>query len=263
MGTGQGPYVVGRNVLSSGGFVVQSGDSQFHVDPGPNSLRNAVQSGINIRATTAIAVSHSHINHANDLNVLIDAMTYSGFDKQGVLLAGNSVVNGEEDKPAPLFARYRDFLERFIVMQPGQKVGINDVEIRALKASHSDSSAIGFKFFTPQFTLAYSGDTKYFPELIDEYKNSNILILNVPHFKREDAKNNLCVEDAVKIIQEVNPRLAIIQHFGLSMIKEDTLYVIREIQKATKVQTVAARDGMIVNPLSYSAEQGQKTLKVS
>ncbi len=262
LGTGQGSFVIGRNVLSSGGFIIQVDDNQFHIDPGPNALKNAAQSGINVRANTALLVSHPHLNHSNDINPVIDAMTYSGFDKKGVLVANKTVLHGNENYQTPLIPYYRDFLERFIVLEAGQRVGINEIEILALKTKHSDSDTIGFKFFTPYFTLSYSSDTKYSPELIEEYKNSNILILNVPYLKKEEAKDNLCVEDAIKIIKEVAPRLAIITHFGTSMVKGDPLYVIREIQKETGVQTMAAKDGMVVNPLSYSVDHGQRTLHI-
>jgi phosphoribosyl 1,2-cyclic phosphodiesterase len=207
-----------------------------------------------------LLVSHAHLNHSNDLNAVIDAMTYSGLDKKGVLVSNKVVVNGNDEYLPTLSPYYRDFLERFIVLEPGQRVGINEIEVLALKTKHSDPHTIGFKFFTPYFTLAYSSDTRYSSELIEEYKNSNILILNVPSIKKEKSKDNLCVEDAIKIIRGVNPRLAIIQHFGMDMLKADTLYQIREIQKATDVQTIAAKDGMVINPLSYSVDRGQRTL---
>lgn len=253
---------MGRNILSSGGFIIQVDENQFHIDPGPNALKNAAQCGINIRANTALLISHSHLNHSNDINAVIDAMTYSGLDKNGVLVANKTVVNGNEYYKAPLTPYYREFLERFIVLEAGQRVGINEIEILALKTKHSEQ-AIGFKFFTPYFTLSYSSDTKYFPELIEQYKNSNVLILNVPHLKKEEAKDNLCIEDAIRIVKEVSPRLAVIQHFGIEMVKADPLYQIREIQKASGIQTIAAKDGMVVNPLSYSVDQGQRTLHFS
>ncbi len=223
-------------------------------------MENAAKNGINLRETTALLVSHSHINHSNDINAVIDAMTYSGLDKKGVLVANKETINSNENHQSPLNPHFRDFLERFIVLEAGQRVGINEIEILALTTRHSEK-AIGFKFFTPYFTLSYSSDTKYSPELIEQYKNSNILILNVPHLKKEDSKNNLCVEDAIKIIKEVAPRLAIVQHFGIEMVKADLLYQIREMQKATGIQTILAKDGMVINPLSYSVDQGQRTLQ--
>ncbi len=220
----------------------------------------AVEYGVKLRANTAVLVSHTHLRHCNDVNAVIDAMTYRGFDKKGVLVCNKTLVNGERDYQPFLLRFYRECLERFMVLEPGQKVGINDVDVLALKAKHSEPNTVGFKFFTPQYTLTYSADTKYYPELIDEYKNSNILILNVLAPKKEQAKDNLSSEDAVKIIKAVNPRLAIIQHFGIEMLKADPIYEAREIQKQTNVQIIAAKDGMVINPISYSVDQGQRTL---
>lgn len=261
LGTAGDSFVVSRQIRTSGGIILKVNDNQFHIDPGPGSLLMAKECGVNLRANTAILVSHNHLYHCNDLNAVIDAMTYSGFDKKGVLIANTTVVNGTEKYPPSLVPFYRDCLERFIVLSPTQRVGINDIEIQALLARHSEPNTIGFKFFTPQFTLTYTSDTKYSAEVLEGYKNSNILILNVTNLKKEDAQDSLCQEDAIKIIKAVNPRLAIITHFGIKMIEADPLYSVREIQKQTGVQTIAAKDGMVINPVSYSVDKGQKTLQ--
>lgn len=239
---------------------MQIDENQFHIDPGPGSLLMAREVGVNLRANTALFVSHNHLNHCNDINAVIDAMTYSGFDKKGVLIANNTVINGSQSYTPFLQEYYKNCLERYVVLNEGQKVGINDVEVQALKARHSDSHAIGFKFFTPNYTLSYSGDTKYSVEVAEEYKNSNILILNVPFLKKEKDNDGLSKEDAIKIINIVRPRLTIITHFGIDFIKSDPLYEVREIQKETNCQVISAKDSMVINPLSYSVEQGQKTL---
>ena len=239
---------------------MQVNDDQFHIDPGPGSLVMAKEAGINLRANTALFVTHNHLNHCNDINAVIDAMTYGGFDKKGVLVANNTVINGSNNLAPFLHKYYRDCLERFIVLEEGRKVGINDIEIMAIKAKHSEPDAIGYKFITPDYTLTYTGDTTYNVETISEYEDSNVLILNVPCLKKEDARDNLCKEDAINIIKKVNPRLAIITHFGIKFLKADPLYEIREIQKETNCQVIAAKDGMVINPVSYSVEEGQKSL---
>ena len=251
---------MGKQIRASGGIILQINENQFHIDPGPSSLLMAREVGVNLRGNTALLVSHNHLNHCNDINAVVDAMTYSGFDKTGVLIANNTVINGSRDYTPFLQEYYKNCLERYIVLNAGQKVGINDIEIKALKAKHSETNAIGFKFFTPQYTLTYSGDTKYSAEVVEEYKNSNILILNVPFLKKEKENDGLSKEDAVKIINAVKPRLTIITHFGMDFIKSDPLYEVREIQKETNCQVIAAKDGMVINPLSYSVEQGQRTL---
>ena len=260
LGTGGDSYVVGRQIRASGGIILQIGDDQYHIDPGPGALSMAKETGINLRANTALFVTHNHINHCNDINAVIDAMTYSGFDKKGVLVANNTVINGSLNYQPFLQKYYRGFLERFIVLEEGGKVGINDVEVKAMKAKHSEPNAIGLKFITPDFTLAYTGDTAYSAENLADYENSDVLILNVPCLKKEESKDNLCKGDAVNIIKKVNPKLAIITHFGINFLKADPLYEISEIQKETNCQVIAATDGMVINPVSYAVEQGQKTL---
>ena len=239
---------------------MQVDDDQFHIDPGPGSLIMAKEAGINLRANTAIFVTHNHLNHCNDINAVIDAMTYGGFDKKGVLVANDTVINGIEDQKPYLQKFYRDCLERFIVLEQGRKVGINDVEVQAIRAKHSEPNAIGYRFITPNYTLTYTGDTTYSVENLSEYENSDVLILNVPCLKKDESGDNLCKEDAVNIIKKVNPRLTIITHFGINFLKADPLYEVRDIQKTTNCQVIAAKDGMVINPVSYSVEEGQKSL---
>ena len=260
LGTGGDSYVVGKQLRASGGIILQIDDEQFHIDPGPGSLSMASHAGVNLRANTAVFLSHNHLNHCNDVNAVIDAMTYGGFDRKGVLVGNRSSINGAEGQRPFLQERYKNFVERFIVLEEGKKVGINNLEIEAIKAKHSDPHAIGFRFMTPEYTLTYSGDTSYNAEIASNYDNSNVLILNVPHLRKEEGKDNLAKEDAIKIISRVKPRLAIITHFGANFLKSDPIYEVREIQKETNVQVIAAKDGMVINPLNYSIEQGQKTL---
>jgi len=244
---------------SSGGIILNLDDNQFHIDPGIGAVAKASEFGVNLRQNTAILVSHAHLNHANDANAVIDSMTYGGLDKKGVLIANKTALQGTEDHPAVIHNYYRNLLERFIMVDRSQRIGINDVEVLTLTARHNEPNSLGFKFFTPNFTLTYASDTVYSVDIVEQYMNSNILILNVPTIKKTE--NNLCMEDAIKIIQKVNPRLAILTHFGQEVIGADPLYEIREVQKQTKVQTIAASDGMVINPVSYSASAGQKTLQ--
>ena len=94
LGTGGDSNVVGKQIRASGGIILQVEDDQYHIDPGPGALITAKDAGINLRANTALFVTHNHLRHANDVNAVIDAMTYGGFDKKGVLVANNTVING-------------------------------------------------------------------------------------------------------------------------------------------------------------------------
>lgn len=259
LGTGGDSFVVGRGQRSSAGFILQVGDNQFHVDPGNGATQAAKAADINVRATTSVFVTRNTIHHASGLNSLLDAMTYGGFDTKGVLVAHPDVINVREDSQPFLHNTCRNLLERYISLQPGKRVGINEVEIQALKTTFNNS--IGLKFFLPTLTIAYAGDTKYSVDVAEQYRDASILILNVPYLKKDKANNGLSLEEAKSIVERIKPKLTIITSIGAEMQNEDPIYAVREIQRATQTQVIAANDGLVINPVSYAADIGQWTLQ--
>jgi len=261
LGTGGDSIVVGKQLRASGGIILQVDDNQFHIDPGPGALVRARQEDISMRENTAVLVSHAHINHCNDVNAVISAMTHAGLDKTGVLVGNKTVINGEGEIKPYVTDFYKNCVERYIALDQGAKIGINEVDIKTLYTRHgTDINTIGFKFFTPEFTLSYTSDTEYSTALVDAHKNSDILILNVVNpsgIKQEGLMNT---DDAINLISKVKPNLAIITHFGIKMLSVNPMTEARNITKQTKVQTIAAKDGLVVNPLSYAAKGKQKTL---
>ncbi|MCK4521455.1 MAG: MBL fold metallo-hydrolase [Nanoarchaeota archaeon] len=260
LGTGGDEFTVSKQMIGSGGIIVKAEGYQFHIDPGPGALTRAAMYDVNLRENTAVLVSHAHLNHCNDVNAVLSAMSHNGLDVKGVLIANNTFINGDEKTKPYLTDFHNKCVERVIVANSAQKIGIENVEIHILKAKHTDPKTVGFKFITPKFTLSYSSDTRYVAELVEEYKDSDILILNIvePFDKKQEF--NLSADDAVNIISRVKPKLAIITHFGKNMIEADPMYIAREIQKRTSVQVIAAKDGLSISPVSYAPSVRQKKL---
>ncbi len=263
LGTGGDYYTVGKQMLGSGGIIVESDGVNLHIDPGPGTLNRARVGNINLRDTTAVVVTHNHLGHCNDVNAVIDAMTHNGFDKKGVLIASDSVIAGLEDESPVVSEFHKKCVERVITLENGKRVGIEDVEIVATPAEHTDPKAIGLKVITQDFTMGYTSDTVLSPDVVKAYEGCDILIMNVQHPRgtsKEDKRSGMSSDDAVKMIDKVKPRLAVITHFGVKMAKADPIYEAREIQAATGIQTISAKEGMAINPGSYSAKSAQKKL---
>jgi len=248
LGTAGSSAVVTKQLRASGGIILQVEDLQFHIDPGPGALIKAKEYGINLHHTTAILVSHNHINHCNDLNVVIEAMTHSGIEHRGLVLGSKSVLNNTQGSNSILTDYHKQLVEKIIPLEKKHKVGIEFTEINALPVDHTDPDAIGFKFFCPRFTLSYTGDTAYSDQLAEELKGTDILILNVPYPEDKAVGKNLDVHSAIKLVSIVQPKLAILTHFGLDLLKADPLQAARDIQRITSVQTIAAQDGLAISP---------------
>ncbi len=255
LGTAGSMAVATRQLRASGGIVLRMDDLQFHLDPGPGALVKAREFGISAQHTTAVLVSHNHLNHCNDLNAVIEAMTHAGLEHRGVILASKSVLQATEDSYPILTKYHQQLVEKIIPLEKNHKVGIELIEIHALAADHTDPTAIGFKFFCPKFTLSYTGDTAFSQELVDQLSGTDILILNVPYPGNKAEGKNLDTESAIKIVSAVRPRVTILTHFGLEMLKADPLNEAREVQRITGVQTIAAKDGLSIVAEGYGVHK--------
>ena len=261
LGTGGDSIVVGKQIRASGGIILELEGNQFLLDPGPGCLARARQAGVSIRDTIAVLVSHAHTNHSNDLNVVLEAMSVSGLDRIGVVVCNKKVVDGDEKELPVLKNRSRNFVEKIINLNPGAKIGINNINITTTKTKHFDSEGMGFIFETPKYRIGYSSDTEYTDEIADQYKGCGILILNCKYPTGMKEKGHLNTDDVVRFIQKAKPKLAVINHFGIKMIEANPMYEAREIQKNSKMEVVAARDGLLINPVSFSSRMRQVTLE--
>lgn len=248
LGTAGDSATVTKQHRASGGIILQVEDLQFHIDPGPGALNKAKEYGVSLHHNTAILVTRNHVNHCNDLNAVVDCMTHGGIEHRGIVLGSKSVLQKLDNSNPYLTKQHQNQVEKIIAMEKNHKVGIELVEINALPVENEDDTALGFKFFCPKFTLSYTGDTKVTPELLESLNGSDILILNVPYPGNRAQGTNLDRDSAIKIISHVRPKLAILTHFGLEMLKADPLQEAREVQRITGVQTLAAKDGLLVSP---------------
>ena len=263
LGTAGGQFAVNRQMRASGGIIIRLKNIQFHLDPGPGALVRAREYGVSLRANNILLASHPNLDHCNDLNAVISAMTHDGLDKNGILIGSKSVMTGGEGERPFITRKHRKYLDKFLSLESGNTVKFGkDIELQTLKTKNKDINSIGFKIKSDKISIGYTGDTSFFPELIDELKGSDILILNnlEPFGHRSD--DHLSSDDSVRLISAIRPRLAIITHFGQKILEENPIYQARDIQRRTNVQTVAARDGLVIDPMSLAASLRKRKINV-
>lgn len=261
LGTGGDSIVVGKQIRASGGIILELEGNQFVLDPGPGCLARARQADISIRDTVAVLVSHPHTNHATELNAVLEAMSVSGLDRIGVLVCNKKVSLGDEKELPVLTNRSRGFVEKVIELEAGSRVGINNVNIYTTATKHFDSEAIGFIFETPRYKVGYTSDTEYSDEIADQYKHCSLLIINCKFPADMEEPGHMNVNDVIKILKRVKPKFAIITHFGIKMLEANPMYVARDIQHECGVEVIAATDGLMINPASFTPRTRQVTLE--
>jgi len=159
--------------------------------------------GIDPLTTDAILVSHCHPDHYLDAEILIEAMTEGGTRKQGILLASQSVIEGNGDF-GPAISKYHLAKPKVVkIMHPFNKVSIKPFEISATPSAHSDTSSVGFRIQTTNGMLSYVSDTQLVEQVIKAHKNCRVLIASVTRPLGQRIPHHLSTEDAGYLIENV------------------------------------------------------------
>ncbi len=257
LGSGGGRWVTLNQKMRTGGFRLHA-DTNIHIDPGPTALLAMKEMRIDPIKTDAVFITHCHPDHYNDAEVLIEAMSVGAREKKGTLAASKSVIVGI-DSLGPAISKYhQDKVIKKYVLDAKQKFKIDGIEVETLPTKHSDPTTIGLKFHTKEGTITYSSDTEFFDSLYESYSDSQILILNTLRPKGDRIPWHLCTEDAIKITKEVKPKLVILTHFGMKMLKVRSAEA-RRVENETGIKTIAAMDGTRLN-ISNIFKKTQKTL---
>jgi phosphoribosyl 1,2-cyclic phosphodiesterase len=248
LGTGGGRFATVTQKRRTGGIrVISTSPSEvnMHIDPGPGALIYSLEMGLDPQRIMAILVSHAHLDHASDAAVLIEAMCHATTKKRGILIASKSVLRGNEvcDKA---ISRYHYMMpEKVFEAEAGLGFEVDGVNILTCKAVHSDPDAIGFRFETKTYGgFAYIPDSEYFTEVSKFYGGLRLLILSVLRPSGQPWKGHMTTDDAIRILEETSPEMAVITHFGMQMISRGPEKEAEMMERKTNVPTRAAFDGM-------------------
>jgi len=246
LGTAGARHVVTRQLRASGGIWYDLDGTRVVVDPGPGTLVRALASRPKLEPPTldGIILTHRHIDHTSDANIMIEAMTVGGTKRRGTLLAPGDAL---EDDPVVL--RYlREHLDGIETISEGTKHSIGEVSVEfPIRHRHHSVEAYGYRIHWSGGTICHVVDTRYFPELSGAYRG-NVLILNVVLHDPDDQKiayiDHLNLNNARTLIGDIRPDRAILTHFGLTMLRARPHELAETIGRETGVEVIAAYDGM-------------------
>src|SRR5262252_3165188 len=110
MGTAGARFMVAKQIAASGGLYLEDGSTRISLDPGPGAIVQYAKRNVDLTTLAAIVVSHRHLDHANDLNVMVEGMTDGGFAHRGIVMCPSDVLDDD-----PLLLRYLRRFPREIV----------------------------------------------------------------------------------------------------------------------------------------------------
>jgi len=245
LGTGGGRWVVINQLRATGGWVLEIGDQVFHIDPGPGALVRAKQYGIPLRKVTGVLVSHAHPDHYADAEMVVEAMTTGAKKKKGVIIGNAHVIKGG-DKYRSVFSPYHlNVVERYEALEPGKETKISKVKITATPTKHGEEGGIGF-VFEGEKKIGYTSDGEYFEGQEKYFAGCDVLLINCLRPKGLRWPEHMDSEQAAQLVSRARPKLAVLKHFGMKMLRGVADKEATWIEKETGIKTIAARDGMVL-----------------
>lgn len=241
LGTAGARFVMIKQLRASGGIWISYKGTNILVDPGPGSIVCCAKSKpkLDPAKLDGIIVTHRHLDHCGDINVMIEAMTEGGFKKRGIVFVPEDAIN--ED---PVILKYvRAFPGKIEVIKAKSRYRVKDFEFLTSMRHIHPAETYGIKFNMNKASVAILTDTKYFKDLEKFYK-TDILIISVVFFKARQGIDHLSLEDAQNIIARLKPKKAILTHFGMTMLKAKPNLCAEELSKRLVLEVIAAYDGL-------------------
>lgn len=256
LGTAGARFVVARQLRYSAGTWIELSGTRLLLDPGPGTLLRCrkVRPALDPGKLSAVILTHKHLDHSTDVNVILEAMAGAGTKRRGVLLAPRDALEGED----PVVLRYvRRYPERIELLADGDAYQVDQVRLTPVRHLHSDVDTYGIILEANEGRLGFVVDTKFFPELPDKYRGCQLLVVNVVMREWRPQVDHLSLPEAVELIQEVRPRLAVLTHFGMGMLRAKPWELAEKVSEKIGVEVVAASDGLTL-PASRWLGQGMK-----
>jgi phosphoribosyl 1,2-cyclic phosphodiesterase len=241
LGTAGARFVMMKQLRATGGLWLTLDDITLLIDPGPGSLVRCLTSKPKLDPQTldGIVLTHRHLDHANDINIMIEAMTKGGFEKKGIVLAPHDALDVD-----PVVLQYvRAYVNEIKPLELHQKYTIGTVHITPAVQHKHGVETFGLNIQSTNHSLSLIVDTEYFEGLEDHY-TGDLFIINVVRYEPRPGIQHLCVKDVETILQNKQPKRCVLTHFGMTLLKAKPWDVAEMLSKKTGVDVIAARDGM-------------------
>ena len=233
---------MGQQKRHTGGIIVETEETQIHVDPGPGALMQSHEEEI-AQKTEAVIVSHGHIDHSNDAEPITE-MIVEAYNNEGFLFANESVLQGFGDIEKRVSGYHQNICSRVKQLEEETTAEFRDVKIKSQEMFHSDPRTVGFTLETDDKEIGFWTDTEHSDELVDFYDGCDTLVVYCSRPRNEGTRSHTSLEDVPKITSEIDVSTVIITHFGFKFLDSDLEKQEEWLDNEIEAKVVFAEDGM-------------------
>ncbi|KKQ83480.1 MAG: hypothetical protein UU01_C0024G0006 [Parcubacteria group bacterium GW2011_GWA2_40_37] len=227
------------------GFYIKYNDLEMMVDPGINILERAERVGVNLALTNTLFISHGHIDHGHDANVVAEMVAYRENSVLHILMSERT----QEEKVMSHFHSQSQDGTELVLIDKMEEVDLgNNIKLKPIKVMHTISGSFGFVLDLNGLKIGYTGDTGFnttykttdgkelsasekipdkkeieepgaFNEKLKKvFSEVDLLVFNLHDVEfRKHTKHNLyhsTVSDAIEVLKKSKVKLCIFDHFN-------------------------------------------------
>ena len=163
--------------------------------------------------------------------------------KKGVVFAPSDAL--DED---PVVLKYvRKYVDKIEVLREKGEYKLKNISFSTpVRHIHHGVETYGLNINGKKTSISIISDTNYFKNL-ENYYNGEILIINVVRLEESPNIEHLSLKDAEKIISKNKPKLAILTHFGTTVVKAKPWEIAEKLTEKLGTKVIAASDGMKID----------------
>lgn len=227
------------------GFYIKYNDLEMMIDPGINVLERAERIGVNLARTNTLFISHAHIDHSNDADLIAEMASYRENSTLHVLMSQNTL----DEK---IIGQYHFSLSndnKITLLNKMEEINLgNSIRLKPIEALHSISGSFGFVLDLNRLKIGYTGDTGFnatyktidgrelsslekiidkkeiegpgtFNEILKKaFSEVDLLVFNLHDIEfKKHTKHNLyhsTVSDAIEVLRDSKVKLCFFEHFN-------------------------------------------------
>jgi ribonuclease BN (tRNA processing enzyme) len=243
LGTGGGRYVTGEQRRNTGGIVIKTDETQVHVDPGPGALVHTHEMLEDPLETEAAILTHQHLDHANDIEPIIEMMTQAA-DKPGTLFTNETSLNGHGDLEKVVSEYHQDLLMRVENLGDDDSTEFKDLEIETQEMFHTDPHTLGFTVDDGEKRIGFWTDTEFSEDLIEFYEGCDTLVVFCSRPRNASARGHISLDEVPNILEPLDVSTCIVTHFGYRFLDTGVEQEKEWLEEQVDAKIIFAEDGM-------------------
>jgi ribonuclease BN (tRNA processing enzyme) len=237
--------VVPDGKRNSAGYFVELPDASMMMDCGAGTVHALARYGLPWQRMSHLFISHFHVDHIGEIASLFFAFKWgmeAGRSEPLTLIGPHGLDRVLEKLDEALGPRL--FEPRFPVslkmLAPNERIEAGRATVSVARTPHT-SESLAIRIDSDGRSLCYTGDTDYSDDLIDFFKESDVLVSECSFRYRKQGVPHLSIQDVSRMAARARVARLVVTHFYFPVDDEELK---SQLGAEYSGEVIVGRDGM-------------------